>query len=144
MVSFDSDARRTDRRHLSRCPERTLKCFIGLFLASLLVSGVFFPIRLQAAQVKIAYATGAEVAAMFIKFGHAEYPYEARRSRRTGRGVFRIYINPDVKVTTVGVLRSPGSSDLDLAAAAGLYHCLAKPGGRREVDIPVAFTMGGR
>ena len=90
---------------------------------------------------KVTYATGRQVAAMFIKFGHISYPYEARRSRKAGTGVFRLYVNPDGRVKTVGVMRSTGHAELDLAAAAGLYHCLAKPGGRREVDIPVTFTM---
>ncbi len=91
--------------------------------------------------VKITYASGSEVAAMFIKFGRPNYPYEARRARRTGSGIFRVYVNPDGTVKTVGVVKSTGHPDLDLAAAAGLYHCLAKPGGRREVDLPVTFTM---
>lgn len=91
--------------------------------------------------VKVTYASGPQVAAMFIKFGHLDYPYEARRARRTGSGIFRVYINPDGRVKTVGVVKSTGHPDLDLAAAAGLYHCLAKPGGRREVDMPVTFTM---
>lgn len=93
------------------------------------------------AGVKVTYASGPEIAAMFIKFGRPDYPYEARRARRTGSGIFRVYINPDGRVKTVGVVKSTGHPDLDLAAAAGLYHCLAKPGGRREVDLPVTFTM---
>jgi TonB family protein len=99
---------------------------------------------LEAAGVKISLATGPEVVAMFIKLGHPDYPYEARRARRTGSGIFRIYINPDGNVRTIGVVRSTGYPDLDLAAAAGLYHCLAKPGGRREIDMPVTFTMTRR
>jgi TonB family protein len=94
--------------------------------------------------VKITYANGPQVAAMFLRFGRIEYPYAARRTRRTGSGIFRLYIHPDGKVKTVGVVKSTGHADLDLAAAAGLYHCLAKPGGRREVDMPVTFTMSRR
>ncbi|MDP9162064.1 MAG: energy transducer TonB [Acidobacteriota bacterium] len=45
-------------------------------------------------RVKVTYASGAQVAAMFVKFGHPDYPYEARRARRTGSGIFRVYINP--------------------------------------------------
>jgi TonB family protein len=93
------------------------------------------------AGIKVTYANGPQVAAMFLKFGRIEYPYEARRSHSTGSGIFRVYIRPDGTVKTVGVVRSTGHPELDLAAAAGLYHCLAKPGGSREVDMPVAFTM---
>jgi len=101
----------------------------------------FLTPALVSAGVKVTYANGPQVAAMFLKFGHPNYPYEARRDRRTGSGIFRIFINPDGRVKTVGVVKSTGSADLDLAAAAGLYHCLAKPGRRREVDMPVTFSM---
>ena len=58
------------------------------------------------AGVKVTYASGPEIAAMFIQFGHPDYPYEARRARRTGSGIFRVHINPDGKVKTVSVLKS--------------------------------------
>lgn len=47
-----------------------------------------------------------------------------------------MYIDPDGKVRTVGVVRSTWHPDLDLAAAAGLYHCLATPGRRWENRHP--------
>jgi TonB family protein len=92
----------------------------------------------------VTYATGSEVARMFIKFGRIDYPYAARLAGRSGMGVFRIYVNPDGTVNTVGVVKSTGNADFDLAAAAGLYHCLAKPGKRREIDMPVEFKLHPR
>jgi len=41
----------------------------------------------------------------------------------------------------VGVMKSTGNKDLDLAAAGGLYRWKALPGKRREVDMPVTFSM---
>ena len=112
----------------------------GVFAGVILLTGPFAP-PLEAANANVSYASGPEVTAMFLKFGRIEYPWRARATYRHGTGVFRMYINPDGKVRTVGVLRSTGHSDLDLAAAPGLYHCLLKSGRRREVDMPVTFTF---
>jgi TonB family protein len=70
------------------------------------------------------------------------YPYEARRARATAPGIFRMYIEPDGGVRAVGVMKSTGNKVLDLAAAGGLYRWKAHPGKRREVDMPVTFSMG--
>ena len=108
----------------------------GLILATAVVAS-----PLEASGVKITYAREGEVAAMLVKRGRIHYPWPARRDHRSGRGIYRVYINPDGKVRTVGVVRSTRHQDLDLAAAAGLYHSLFKPGRRREIDIPVTFTL---
>ena len=121
-------------------PEPRLRSVQSWFAIVLCVTAVVRPLEVFGG-VKVVYASGPEVAAMFIKFVHPDYPYEARHARRTGSGIYRVYINPDGTVKTVGVVKSTGHPDLDLAAAAGLYHCLAKPGRRREVDMPVTFTM---
>lgn len=96
---------------------------------------------LEASDAKITYASGPEVAAMFVKCGRISYSWKARATYRSGSGIYRVYINADGKVRTVGVVRSTGHSDLDIAAAAGLYHSLFKPGRRRELDLPVTFTL---
>jgi TonB family protein len=93
---------------------------------------------------KVTYVSGPEVTAMFLKHGRIAYPWEARRDYRSGSGIYRVYINPNGKVRTVGVVRSTGHQDLDLAAATGLYHSLFKPGRRRELDLPVTFTLSRR
>lgn len=92
-------------------------------------------------KVDVRVASSREVMAMFEKVALPQYPYEARRSRIEGSGLFRMFIAEDGKVTSVGVMKSTGSKFLDLAAAGGLYQWRAKPGRRREVDMPVAFVM---
>lgn len=108
----------------------------------LLTAAVATP--LEAADAKVTYASGQEVMAMFIKRGRIHYPWTARRDRRSGRGIFRVYVNPDGKVRTVGVVQSTRHQDLDMAAAAGLYHSLFKPGRRREIDLPITFALKWR
>ncbi len=112
-----------------------------ILCVSLCLAGSVSPAQ---AGVKVTYAKGPEVAAMFLKFGTIDYPREARRLHWSGNGIFRVYVRPNGTVKTVGVVKSTGHPDLDLAAAAGLYHCLARPGGRREIDMPVSFTLSRR
>ncbi len=92
-------------------------------------------------QGRVTYATSAEVLAMFPKKYTPSYPYEARRARLQGSGVFRMYIDENGVVTQIGVLKSTGHKLLDVNASYGLIHWRAKPGRRREVDMPVTFTM---
>lgn len=126
-----------------RFRRRMAFAFSGVFAGViLLTAAVATP--LEAAGANVTYAAGREVTAMFLEFGRIESPWRARATYRHGTGVFRMYVNPDGKVRTVGVVRSTGHSDLDLVAATGLYHCLLKPGRRREVDMPVTFTLSRR
>ena len=115
----------------------------GLVVASVafILSTAIVTASLAAATPKIAYGTTAQVLAMFYKTYRPVYPYEARRNNMEGRGLFRMYINEEGTVTSVGVLASTGHKLLDINASNGLIHWRAKPGHRREVDIPVAFTL---
>jgi TonB family protein len=113
----------------------------GGLCACLILSAAASATARETSGAKISYASGPEVLAMFVKRARIDYPWMARSQYRTGTGIFRMYINPDGTVRTVGVLKSTSHPDLDLAAAAGLYHCLFKPGRRRELDLPVMFTM---
>jgi TonB family protein len=97
------------------------------------------PERSSSADTKV--VTPKELWALFPVKALPLYPYDARRARATGSGVFRMYIEPDGRVTAVGVMKSTGNQDLDLAAAGGLYRWKALPGKRREVDMPVTFSM---
>lgn len=117
--------------------------FVGLW-TGLILSAAASAAPRQTTDPKVTYVRGPEVRAMFIKFGRMHYPWLARQQYRSGSGTFRVYIKPDGKVRTVGVLRSTGHQDLDLAAAAGLYQCVFKPGRRRELDLPVTFTLSRR
>lgn len=114
------------------------------------------PLRLTLAMVMLALVCARDISAVEMKVVTAEelwtlfdrkasplYPYEARRGRVEGSGIFRMYINPDGSVRSVAVMKSTGSPVLDLAAAGGLYRWHAKSGRRREVDMPVTFTMSG-
>lgn len=96
---------------------------------------------LSAPGPKITYAAGDAVLAMFPKKYTPAYPYEARRARMQGRGVFRMYIDENGVVTRIGVMKSTGYKILDINAAYGLMHWKAKPGHRREVDMPVTFIV---
>ncbi len=91
------------------------------------------------AQIKV--VTPPELWALFDRKAMPLYPYEARRARMTGAGLFRMYIDADGRVRAVGVMKSTGSKILDLSAAGGLYRWHAIPGKRREVDMPVRFTL---
>ncbi len=108
------------------------------WIAALLAS-LFFAPSLLAVEIKV--VTPPELWALFDRKAWPIYPYEARRARSTGSGIFRMYIEPDGHVRAVGVMKSTGSKFLDLAAAGGLYRWHAIPGKRREVDMPVTFTM---
>jgi TonB family protein len=103
-----------------------------------------FADSLHAERVKIIYATSADVLAMFTKRTAPIYPYSARRMGRTGSGIFRMYVNEQGIATKIGVMKSTGHTELDIAAAAGLIQWRAKLGRRREVDMPVTFTMRRR
>ena len=128
---------------VSRFKRKMTFSFSGVY-AGVILFALAMAAPLEASHVKITYVSDPEVRAMFIKHGRFNYPWEARRDYRSGSGIYRVYINPDGKVKTVGVLRSTGHADLDLAAAAGFYGSLFKPGHRRELDLPVTFTLSRR
>lgn len=97
------------------------------------------------AAVETKVVTGSELWPLFAKRAYPIYPYEARRAYMSGAGLYRMYIEPDGTVRTVGVMKSTGSKILDLAAAGALYQWKAKPyPRRREIDMPVAFHLGPR
>ena len=114
-------------------------------IVSLCAGLVLVIVARESSAVDMRVVTPQELWALFDKRGIPQYPYEAKRSRITGSGIFRMYINADGSVRTVGVMKSTGSPILDLAAAGGLYQWHAKPFRRpREVDMPMTFTTTGR
>lgn len=112
-----------------------------LFCIALVLPTAFAATSAGAPLPKITYATSAEMLAMFPKKYAPTYPYEARRAGLQGTGVFRMYIDQNGVVTRIGVMKSTGHEVLDLAASAGLVRWRAKPGRRRELDMPVTFTL---
>ena len=87
------------------------------------------------------YALSAQVMAVFQKKYPPLYPVLARRARMQGRGVFRMYIDENGVVTKIEMMKSTGHKILDMCASAALRGWRAKPGQRREVDMPVSFVM---
>ena len=83
----------------------------------------------------------AELKAMFTVSPFPEYPYELRKRRITGSGVFRMYVGRDGRVTSAKTLLSTGQPGLDAAALSAFKRWRATPGPRREVDVPATFTM---
>jgi TonB family protein len=110
------------------------KLFLAIGAAVLLLAEPVFAVHTEV-------VTPTELLALFVKKGVPQYPYEARRARIQDTGLFRMYVNENGTVTSVGVMKSTGSKILDLAAAGSFYQWRAKPGRRREIDIRMSFKM---
>lgn len=83
----------------------------------------------------------AKVKTVFIATPRPDYPYEARRSRISGSGLLRIYVDETGKVMEVKVMKSTGNRVLDDAGLQAFRQWRAKPGNRREVDMPLVFVL---
>jgi TonB family protein len=71
-----------------------------------------------------------------------QYPYEARRFRKEGSGLFRLQLDVATgKVIKATVLRSTGVVMLDNSALWALRRWEMKPGRWRELDIPISFSL---
>jgi TonB family protein len=80
-----------------------------------------------------------------IKAVQPGYPVEARARHNQGTGVFRITLDVNTgSVTSVVVVRSTGFSILDDSAITAIRLWRWRPGKWKEVEIPVAFTLGSR
>jgi TonB family protein len=84
--------------------------------------------------------SGPELRAMFTFMPFPEYPYKLRFVQHMGgSGMFRMIVDERGKVTAVTTLQSTGHPELDAEASKGLMRWKARPGQKREVDIPVTF-----
>jgi TonB family protein len=83
----------------------------------------------------------AEWKAMFVERPKPDYPYELRSRRLTGSGIFRLFVDEQGRVTNVSALQSTGHRELDAEALKAFMRWRAKPGSKREVDMPVTFTL---
>src|SRR6202035_5357570 len=84
----------------------------------------------------------SELKAMFTFAPRPEYPYKLRFVQRLeGSGVFRMLVDEHGKVTNVTVLQSTRHPELDAESIKGLMRWKARPGPKREVDIPVTFSL---
>ena|ERR1700736_6715760 len=85
--------------------------------------------------------TDEEIKAMFLDRPLPKYPYEMRRLRITGSGLFRLYVDNKGKVTSVKILETTGRRELDEESRKAFQRWRAMPGKAREVDVPATFTM---
>lgn len=85
--------------------------------------------------------TESEIKAMFTFMPLPGYPYHARSIHMTGEGLFRLLVNEQGRVTSVVPLQSTGERELDNEAVKTYMRWQARPGPKREVDVPTKFTM---
>ena len=105
------------------------------------LAAAFVTVPLCCAEPRVTYSPVQDVMSMFTNVYTCEYPLEARRRRMEGSGRFRMYIDEQGVVTKIGILKSTGHRMLDINACNALSHWRAKPGRRREVDMPMAFKL---
>ncbi len=85
--------------------------------------------------------TAAERKAIFLESPPPEYPVFLQARQLTGEGVYRLSIDEQGKVTKVTAVKSMDFPLCDSEAIKGLMRWKARPGQRREVDVPVVFSM---
>jgi len=73
-----------------------------------------------------------------------DYPFEARRRRETGSGVFILHIDRRTgAVTSITVQKSTGHKLLDSAVLAACIHWRFKPQTVTDVRVPITYGMRG-
>ncbi len=77
----------------------------------------------------------------FLSMPTPVYDLRLRRSHITGSGVFTLTVDEKGKVTDVTVRKSTGHRELDAQAIYGLRQWRAKPGARRQIDVPLTFSL---
>lgn len=71
------------------------------------------------------------------------YPYEARRGRATGNGIFLLRFDAAGEVTDVTVSRSTGHAILDQVSLRTFRGWRCEPGAYAAVYVPVTFSLAG-
>ena len=82
-----------------------------------------------------------EIRAMFVFAPLPRSTYKLGALKVSGSGLFRLFVDEQGKVTSVSVLKSIGHPQIDGAMAKTFIKWRAKPGPKREVDIPVDFGL---
>jgi TonB family protein len=83
-----------------------------------------------------------ELAKIAVKVVPPEYPYEARRSGITGKGVLAAEVDyKSGKVTSVKMEKSTGSRILDQAALNAFGQWQFKPSTIRRFRTPITYEM---
>jgi TonB family protein len=96
---------------------------------------------ISAAQVREYRYTHGELKAQVIHRANPTFPLEAARAHQQGQGYFRLYVARDGNVTAVKVIKSTGYQLLDDSCLKAFKSWQLKPGFRREIDVPVSFTV---
>ena len=79
---------------------------------------------------------------MFIYTPAPEDAHDLRYVTTQGRA--RIFVNEEGNVTAVKILEPTGVRRFDQGAVDAFSRWRAKPGRRREVDMPLTFVMQGK
>jgi protein TonB len=72
-----------------------------------------------------------------------EYPYEARRQKKTGSGVCVLTIDPSGSVSDASMAQSTGADILDNATVSAFKRWRFKAGSFTKVRVPITYTMTG-
>jgi periplasmic protein TonB len=72
-----------------------------------------------------------------------EYPYEARRQKKTGSGVCVLNIDPSGNVSDADMAQSTGSPILDNATVSAFRRWRFQPGAFSKVRVPITYTLTG-
>ena len=85
--------------------------------------------------------SAAEARRITVSTPQPDYPYDARRNRIEGRGVFKLVLTKAGEVGSIQVLKSTGSKILDDAAEKALRQWRFKPGIVQRVNVPINFVL---
>jgi protein TonB len=72
-----------------------------------------------------------------------EYPYEARRQKKTGSGVCVLTIDPSGSVSDASMSQSTGADILDSSTLSAFKRWRFRPGVFSKVRVPITYTMTG-
>jgi periplasmic protein TonB len=99
------------------------------------------PIRRQAGPSGPVSMSSAKAQALFSP--RPEYPYEARRQKKTGSGVCVLTIDPSGSVSDADMAQSTGSSILDNSTVSAFRRWRFKAGAFSKVRVPITYTLTG-
>lgn len=121
-----------------------LRIALVMILIVLGNEGAAGPLNYRSGPPRPKVFTGPDMGRYFARILIPEYPYEAARTRVSGRGTYRAYVEPNGKVSRVIVIKSTGSGALDDAVVRAALQWRARPGKKLEVDFPMAFIAPPR
>jgi TonB family protein len=82
---------------------------------------------------------------LLISAVRPDYPYEARKQRLTGSGIFELKFDYDSgQLREIHVVESTGYQMLDSLAIAALKLWKAKPHSVHSIRLPITFTLKRR